>query len=96
MSLKFRLELPSFTSLKKLCSYYFAAERLLAGIPFSVPEGVHSTSFLIFNLRPIWLTYHVFIKYSVCKLGSTHSNGTGFVPHISFSPVTSLLQIVFS
>jgi len=53
MSLKFRLELPSFTSLKKLCSYYFAAERLLAGIPFSVPKGVHSTSFLIFNLRPI-------------------------------------------
>ena len=28
-------------------------------------------------------------------LGSTRSNWTGFVPHISFSPGTSLLQIVF-
>jgi hypothetical protein len=96
MSLKFYFELPSFTLLKKLCSYYFAAERLLAGIPFNVPEGVHSTSFLIFNLRPICANYHVFIKYSVCALGSTCSNGTSFVPHISLSPVTSLLEIVFS
>jgi len=38
----------------------------------------------------------VFIKYSVRTLGSTRSNETGFVPHISFSPVTSLLQIAFS
>jgi len=96
MSLKFHFELPSFTLSKKLCSYYFAAERLLAGIPFIVPESVHSTSFLIFNLWPIWLNYHVFIKYSVRTLGSTRSNETGFVPHISFSPVTSLLQIAFS
>jgi hypothetical protein len=88
ISLKFHFELPSFISLKKLHSYYFAAERLLAGIPFSVPEGVRSTSFLIFNLWPIWLTYHVFLKYYVRMVGSTRSNGTGFVPHISFSPIT--------
>jgi hypothetical protein len=96
MSLKFHFELPSFTSLKKLYSYYFAAERLLAGMPFIVPVGVHSTLFLIFDLWPICCNYHVFIKYSVRTLGSTRSNGTSFLAHISFSPFTSLLQIVFS
>jgi hypothetical protein len=62
MTLKFNFELSFFSLMKKLCSYCCTTERLLAGVRFSVPESVYSSSFLIFNLWPIWLNYHVVHK----------------------------------
>jgi len=55
MSLKFHFELHFYTALKKLCSYHFATKRLLIWIPFNLQDGVYSTSFCIFDLRPIQL-----------------------------------------
>jgi len=55
ISLKFHFELHFYTALKKLCFYYFARKRLLIWIPLNLQDGVYSTSFCIFDLRPIQL-----------------------------------------
>jgi hypothetical protein len=49
--LNFNFELNSYTSLKELCSYYFATESLLLS-PVDLLQRVHSTSFRIFDLPP--------------------------------------------
>jgi hypothetical protein len=51
--LKFHFEmLRVCVVLKKLCSYHCATERLLTCIPSDLLEGVYSTPFRIFDLRP--------------------------------------------
>jgi hypothetical protein len=52
MLLQFHFEAQLYILLNKLCSFYFATERLLIWLPLDMLEGVYFTPLFIFVLRP--------------------------------------------